>query len=228
MNAELRAALAGVDGWLSEEEATTLYELARGLSGRGSIVEIGSYKGRSTICLALGSRAGAGVPVFAIDPHRGVAYDDFLRNLRGAGVEDRVTHIRAPSQEAHRHFPEQPVELLFIDGNHTYAGVKRDVLDWLPRLVEGGVLAMHDTTNFAGSRAVADEYVFRSRGFRDVRFVYPTMTVGRRVAENTAADRLRARRALALKRGFELGLAARRYMPAPAVRAGRWLIQSLQ
>ena len=55
-HAELRRHLAGVPGWLSDEEAVALYELAKDCTGRGVIVEIGSFKGRSTICLGLGSR----------------------------------------------------------------------------------------------------------------------------------------------------------------------------
>jgi predicted O-methyltransferase YrrM len=228
MNAELRSALEGVGGWLSDEEATALYELARRARGRGCIVEIGSYMGRSTICLALGSRAGAGAPVYAIDPHRGPSLEDFLRNIERAGVADAVTPIRAASHEAHRSFAGGPVEVLFIDGNHTYPMVKRDVLEWVPRLVEGGFLAMHDTTNYPGSRAVAGEYVYRSRRFRDVRFVYPTMTVATRVAENRPLDRLRARWVLLVKRGFELFLGVRGHIPAPVARAGRLLIRAVQ
>jgi predicted O-methyltransferase YrrM len=70
--------LRGVPGWLSDEEATALYELAKGCTGRGVIVEIGSFKGRSTICLGLGSQAGQGVPIYAIDAgrHRGACEAD--------------------------------------------------------------------------------------------------------------------------------------------------------
>src|SRR5204862_2126445 len=59
--------VAGIGGWLTPKEGRLLYELARGCTGRGVIVEIGSWKGKSTIWLASGSRRGPGVFVYAID-----------------------------------------------------------------------------------------------------------------------------------------------------------------
>ena len=61
--------VAGIGGWLTPKEGRLLYDLARRCTGRGVIVEIGSWKGKSTIWLANGSRRGAGVKVYAIDPH---------------------------------------------------------------------------------------------------------------------------------------------------------------
>ncbi|MCS6951010.1 MAG: class I SAM-dependent methyltransferase, partial [bacterium] len=68
---ELLALTEKVEGWLTVEEGELLYQLARACKGKGVIVEIGSFKGKSTIWLAKGSLAGAGVRVFAIDPHTG-------------------------------------------------------------------------------------------------------------------------------------------------------------
>jgi predicted O-methyltransferase YrrM len=218
----LHRELAGVGGWLTEEEGDTLYRLARACTGRGVIVEIGSYKGRSTICLARGSQAGRNLPVYAIDPHRGTAYEEFKRNLATAGIEDIVTHVRQPSQEALPAIGERPIELLFIDGNHKYPMVLEDFEQFVPRLVEGGFLVMHDTTRpFPGSKRVAEEKVYRSRQFRDVRFVFSTMTVGRKVAANTLSDRIQARRALYTKKLFELVLPVRDRIPESVERLGR-------
>jgi predicted O-methyltransferase YrrM len=218
----LHRELAGVGGWLTEEEGDTLYRLARACTGRGVIVEIGSYKGRSTICLARGSQAGRNLPVYAIDPHRGVAYEEFKRNVAEAGIEGIVTHVREPSQEALPAIGEEPIELLFIDGNHKYPMVLEDFEQFVPRLVDGGFLVMHDTTRpFPGSKRVAEEKVYRSRQFRDVRFVFSTMTVGRKVAANTLADRVQARRALYTKNAFELLLPVRDRIPASVERLGR-------
>jgi predicted O-methyltransferase YrrM len=218
----LHRELAGVGGWLTEEEGDTLYRLARACTGRGVIVEIGSYKGRSTICLARGSQAGRNVPIYAIDPHRGTAYEEFRRNLAAADIEDMVTHVRRPSQEALPAIGDAAIELLFIDGNHKYPMVLEDFELFVPRLVDGGYLVMHDTTRpFPGSKRVAEERVYRSRRFRDVRFVYSTMTVGQKVAANTAADRIRARRALYTKKLFELAVPVREHIPESLERLGR-------
>src|SRR5918998_337424 len=109
---DLRAALdaiAGVEGWLSEGQARRLWLAGREVSSPGQIVEIGSFRGRSTIVL---SRAAAeGVSIVAIDPHaggdrgpqeidpeaeRGQSDNEVFRaNLARAGVNGRVRHVRS-------------------------------------------------------------------------------------------------------------------------------------
>src|SRR6185312_12113676 len=66
---QVKPLIADIPGWLTDEEGEALYELARGCSGSGVIVEIGSWKGKSTVCLGLGSQAGKSVPIYAVDPH---------------------------------------------------------------------------------------------------------------------------------------------------------------
>ena len=90
MNAA-RVAAASVDGWLNDEQGAALFDAAAGCSGRGAIVEIGSWKGRSTIWLAHGARL-AGQPLFAVDPHvhsredpSARTLDEFSENIRRAG-----------------------------------------------------------------------------------------------------------------------------------------------
>jgi predicted O-methyltransferase YrrM len=226
---DLRRHLAGVEGWLSDEEAGMLYELARRATGRGVVVEIGSFKGRSTISLGLGSRAGASLPIYAIDPHRGPSYDAFLANIARAGIDDLVTQVRQPSQQALEAIGEHPIELLFIDGSHKYEMVLQDFALFVPRVVEGGWVVMHDTTSpFPGSKRVAGHLMYRSREFADVRFVPSSTTVGRKVAGNTASDRLRNYAALAVKSTAELAIPVRKRIPAPVHRAGRRLIGWVQ
>jgi len=204
---ELLALTAGVEGWLTVEEGELLYRMARACTGRGAIVEIGSFKGKSTIWLAKGSLAGAGAKVVAIDPHTGSAehrqgdqpvwtYNEFLANLRRAGVEQAVMPIGATSAEAAARF-DQLVELLFIDGDHRYEMVRQDFDLWFPKLLEGGYLLMHDTIRWEGPRRVARESIYRSWSFRNVGFVH-SITFGQKVAQNTAADRRRNRYLLLL------------------------------
>jgi MMP 1-O-methyltransferase len=226
---DLRERLAGVEGWLSDEEAVTLYRLAKACTGAGVIVEIGSFKGRSTISLGLGSKAGAGTRIYAIDPHRGPSYDDFLANTRRAGIDGLVTQVRLPSQEALAAIGEERIELLFIDGSHKYDLVLQDFALFVPRVVEGGWVLMHDTTSpFPGSKRVAGQLMYRSREFAGVRFVPSSMTVGRKVTQNTAADRLRNHAALVVKSAAELAIPIRTRIPAPLNRAGRRLITWVQ
>jgi hypothetical protein len=66
--ATLRA-VEGVEGWLSQGQANRLWQAATRVPAPGRIVEIGSFRGRSTIVLR--RAAAAGVEVVAIDPHGG-------------------------------------------------------------------------------------------------------------------------------------------------------------
>jgi predicted O-methyltransferase YrrM len=179
---DVRERAHGIEGWLHDEEGELLYRLARECKGRGAIVEIGSWKGKSTVWLASGSKAGANCPVIAVDPHIGSpehqaggkvwTFDQFRKNVRDAGVDDVVEPIVKPSVEAARSF-DRPVELLFIDGAHDFASVKADLDAWLPKVVDGGVVVFHDTAFHRGGdngpRQVVAKYVYRSRMFKDVR-----------------------------------------------------------
>jgi predicted O-methyltransferase YrrM len=223
--------IADVPGWLTDEEGEALYELARRCTGRGVIVEIGSWKGKSTICLGLGSRAGDGVHIFAVDPHADYRFGDFKANVDRAGIADLVTPVPSLSQDAAGGFAE-PIELLFVDGSHVEADVRRDFDQWVPKVVDGGWVAFHDTTWTAGPRRIVGERVYRSRTFKDVQFVAGSTTVARKTSANTFADRARARYALAVKTGFWLASTPlkkyRRLLPKSLERFGRRVLRAMQ
>ena len=226
---ELRKRLDELPGWLTAEEGETLYRLAKACTGRGVIVEIGSWRGKSTTCLGLGSKAGHGVPVFAVDPHAEHTFGDFSRNMEEAGLTDLVTPVPGRSQELAEGFDE-PIELLFIDGAHQYDLVNEDFDRWVPKVVEGGVVAMHDTTWFPGPKRVADERIFKSDRFKDARYVFSSTTVATKVAQNTPVDRMRNRFGLLVKRSVELTrrIAEKDRIPEPLQRAGRRVLRRIQ
>src|SRR5271165_3238736 len=78
-----------INGWLGLNAAELLFAVAA--SARiGCIVEVGSYRGRSTVALCAGSSTGANVPVFAIEPH-----EHFIGIKGGAfGPSDRRAFFR--------------------------------------------------------------------------------------------------------------------------------------
>jgi hypothetical protein len=150
----LETVVAKTEGMISLVEARLLYELARDAK-EGCIVEIGSYRGRSTIALARGSKAGHKLPVYAIDPH-----EDFIGAFGGAfGPLDRAKFFEAMldsgcfdivrlvnlSSELVSVAWDKRVGMLWIDGDHSYAGVSRDFECWLPHLAENAVVAFHDS-----------------------------------------------------------------------------------
>jgi predicted O-methyltransferase YrrM len=220
-----------VPGWLTDEEGEALYELARSCSGRGVIVEIGSWRGKSTVCLGMGSREGPGARVYAIDPHADYRFGDFRSNIERAGIADLVHPIPSLSQPAADNFHE-PIELLFVDGSHEYDLVLEDFEKWVPKVVDGGWVAFHDTTWTPGPRKVVGQAIYRSRRFKDVEFVVGSTTVARKVEWNSAVDRVRSRYVLGVKTVFWLGSSVlkkqRRLLPKPVERLGRRLLRSIQ
>ena len=198
----VEAQVRKVDGWLSRPEGRLLYRLARQCTGRGSIVEIGSWKGKSTIWLANGSRSGQKTKIHAVDPHTGSTehqqqfgrvwtFDEFQRNIKSAGVDDLIVPHVDFSEAAARTFKD-PVELIFIDGLHEYEGVKSDFEAWFPKVIDGGIMAFHDTTGWPGPRRLVIERLFKSPFFKNVRFVR-SITYGEKTQQNTAFDRLKNR-----------------------------------
>lgn len=159
-----------VDGWLTLDEALLLYALAQQAIG-GAIVEIGSWKGRSTIWMANGSRSGAGLPIYAVDPHSTVdqqrfnaersTLDEFTTNIAAAGVSDLVRPLVATSEEAARTFGE-PIALLFIDADHSYQAVRADFEHWRDKIGPGGTVCFHDVWKRSGPWRVITEEIVRT------------------------------------------------------------------
>ena len=185
---EVSAVVSHVEGWLSDEQGRALYHAAAATTGRGAIVEIGSWKGRSTIWLAAAAKR-TGRCVYAIDPHTGSKEDpvadtlaEFRGNMERACLSDAVRLLTMTSAEA-AGVIEDPVELLFIDGDHSYAAVKRDVELWFPRLIEGGVVMFHDvsTASYRGPRRVFRRHVCLDPRFDSIRRV-GSMMVARKTA----------------------------------------------
>jgi hypothetical protein len=141
-----------IDGCLFPGEEFFLAQLAKSCIGKGVIVEIGSYLGRSGVSLGLGSLQGSRTMVFTFDhfegdPFMAVTLDQFeilKRNVAKSGVDSIVLTSIESSDRAALNFSD-PIELLFIDANHTFEAVEDDYLTWSPKVMSGGLVAFHDT-----------------------------------------------------------------------------------
>lgn len=167
-------ALSDIEGFLDPIEGYTLLQLAAFGPGVGTIVEIGSYAGKSTAYLARGSKRAHREKVIAIDHfngspehQRGGAYesdlvtggdlfDTFCRNLKRAEVGDWVRPLRSGSLEAAATW-SHPIRLLFIDGDHSHEASRQDFEAWSRFLTPDGLAVFHDIDIFPGVTAYYKE-----------------------------------------------------------------------
>lgn len=145
--------MADVEGFISYEELELLHTLAASVPSGSHILEIGSYRARSTCALALGAKE-AGALVWAIDHHPtyeagGTQYSmadnqAYYANLARYGVGDVVRTMNLPASNVWNIWLDD-IALLFIDGDHTYEQVHRDFNLWS---VFTNTVALHDTAGF--------------------------------------------------------------------------------
>lgn len=158
--------LDGVAGYLHGDEPAFLAALAVQVPAGQAIVEIGAFRGRSTIALAHGAQDG--VLVFSVDPHEehevqglpfGMADNQaFMENVSRAKLGHKVRVLNCTSRQAVDLLLQQDFGLVFIDGAHDYHSVDMDALLWGAGVVNGGILALHDSTGtWADPTRVANE-----------------------------------------------------------------------
>lgn len=153
-----------VDGWLTPLEQTALLHLPALVDHLdGEIVEIGSYKGKSTVALGLGSRwiSERKRSIYAIDPFipsmdYGDYYNDFQKNIQGFHLGNYIIPIKKYSHEAILECPKR-ISALFVDGDHSYLSVKKDIELYAPRVVAGGIIAFHDYNIYQDVKRAVDE-----------------------------------------------------------------------
>lgn len=164
--------LDSLSGLMNPGIGDALYDLAKVVPEGLAIVEIGSFKGKSTAYLAQGSKDGNGCQVFAVDPwdlpgnpygkhgySAPIVRETFEKQLKAARLWSRVTPIQAFSVDAAKEWEGPKVGLLFVDGDHTETGVRSDLAAWTPHLADGAVIAFDDyaTKRNPGVKIVADE-----------------------------------------------------------------------
>jgi predicted O-methyltransferase YrrM len=165
-----------IEGHLSPIEARFIATLPF-VKGEGTVLEIGSFKGKSTILLAQTARTWNLGKIHACDPlflssstdpqeARGQSVEhDFYTNIRRHGVEDQVVFHQMKSAELARAWT-LPLRALWIDGDHTYAGALADFELFNRHLVPGSVVALHDVLHdFDGPIRVFAEKMLLSGQF---------------------------------------------------------------
>lgn len=189
--AGLLSLLRDVQGWLAAEEAWALHEAARTVEPVGAeplVAEIGSYSGRSTIALALGLKARGGGRLITHDPQDESQHQRLQANLREAGVAEFVEAHRIGSWAGANMVTPGSVDLLFVDGDHSFSSVMRDIVVWRDALADGAAVAFNDPY-WPGVRRAMLEYVFTLPSpFREPNLIQNTLFVRHRPREWPGPD----------------------------------------
>lgn len=137
------------------------YLLHTSISHNSICVEIGSYLGASSCYIAASKNCQK---LYCIDTwaNEGMSeglrdtFDEFIINTKQ--FQNKIITLRGKSYDIGKNF-SQNIDFLFIDGDHSYDGVKKDIEIWLPKLRSNGILMMHDCGWATGVQKVIIEDV---------------------------------------------------------------------
>ena len=147
---------AGIEGWLTSAEAEGLYEIASLLSKKSCVLEIGSWKGKSTWCISQGLKKGT---IICIDPFNAAGEEgskeiyettkgeksllqQFKKNLTDVHSSVKIKTMQGYSNEFVGAVSN--IDFLFIDGDHSIEGCRFDYEHFEKDIKPGGFLAFHD------------------------------------------------------------------------------------
>jgi len=160
-----------IEGWTSEDELRWLAEQARLTGLNSTIVEIGTFLGRSARALASNSD-WVGTRIYCVDPYMrygdpGVEqavktglWDDTYQQARfnlDLGSSNRIVFLRELSTRAALRFDDCTIDMIFIDGDHSYSAVMADISAWERTIKPGGLICGHDYNVHPGVKQAVDE-----------------------------------------------------------------------
>ncbi len=145
-----------IRGWMDEVELTWLAGQAE---THTKIVEIGSFLGRSCRVLAdntLGTVTAVDTWNFEHPAYGDVTtlFAEFKSNMTGC---DNLRIVKKLSVAAAQELADERFDMVFLDGDHTYEGVKADIEAWGPLVTVGGLLCGHDYTDHESVRRAVME-----------------------------------------------------------------------
>jgi len=175
-----------IQGWFSFESFYS--KVVADLPDNSHIVEVGSWKGRSTAYLAVEIvNSGKKIKLDAVDiwtgsendPTAFTTDDEFMKYNKNifelfkknmAPVAHIVNPIQLPSVEAAKAYPDKSLVFVLINPEHTYEEVRKDILAWLPKIKSGGIIAGDDynPVSFPGViKAVHEVFTDKQISFMD-------------------------------------------------------------
>ncbi len=121
-----------------------------------SIVELGTFTGQSYFtfcqsvldhefsCRCYAVDTWAWTPDYHMDPYDESVYSE-VKDYNDSNYSTFSTLMRMEFEEAAESFSDASIDLLHIDGHHTYEAARGDYETWLPKVAPGGIILFHDT-----------------------------------------------------------------------------------
>jgi len=133
-------------GYLFDGELFAMLALSRSLPQNARIVNIGAGSGTSSLAIFEGTR-GKGASLTTVDISEGGPFGG-LENERNvydsAGYHPYPTQMLGDSKEIGKDWTYDPLDMIFVDGDHARAGIDGDIETWWPHLKPGGLMLFHD------------------------------------------------------------------------------------
>jgi GR25 family glycosyltransferase involved in LPS biosynthesis/cephalosporin hydroxylase len=148
-----------IGGWCAVEQFKLYQKMVEEATDGSHFVEIGTWKGKSTSCMGVEiANSGKKIKFDCIDTFKGsvehqydpsivngTLFDEFKQNTKP--IENYINPIVSDSVEAAKNYKDGSIDFIFLDGDHSYEGLCRDLEAWLPKLKPGGVIAGDDINN---------------------------------------------------------------------------------
>jgi predicted O-methyltransferase YrrM len=176
-----------LEGWFNMEQQ--YLELLNATPEGGTFVELGCYKGKSTSFIGVEiHKRKRDINFFAIDSFQGATNSTDANEIKAyegiSEIEESYTYnvslignkiktIVSLTDEAAQYFEDGSVDVLFVDGGHSYEVVKADILAWLPKVKKGGIISGHDFNAWEGvNKAVTEVFGTPHKVENDCWFIY--------------------------------------------------------
>lgn len=148
-------------------------EMVETNSDGAHFVEVGSWKGRSASYMAVEiHNSNKKIKFDCVDTWKGSSdeefhmndelvksdklYEEFIKNTNS--VAHIINPVRMASTEASKLYEDNSLNFVFIDACHTYECVKEDIIHWLPKVKNGGMLSGHDFNSPDVQKAVVESF----------------------------------------------------------------------
>jgi MMP 1-O-methyltransferase len=168
---QLKQSTDKIEGWLNPLEGVSLYKFVE-QSPNPNIVEVGSWKGKSTAWLLVAAKVHT-KHLFVIDHFRGSSehqkglpngintYPEFCKNIETIKTEYDIPNrhlsvMKMNSLDAAKRFKDESVGMIFIDASHEYEDIKSDLQAWIPKICPEGIIAVHDCNWFGVNKALLE------------------------------------------------------------------------